>query len=98
VLLLAQPEISRLINGHHFEVSLSIRLSFIHIANSGHYLAIRTAMAEKDMKPETTRFEDEHLVGELLFETEKKPIAQVLRENPYVLGLACVSLLINASM
>lgn len=50
------------------------------------------------MKPETTRFEDEHLAGELLFETEKKPIAQVLRENPYVLGLACVSLLINASM
>jgi hypothetical protein len=49
-------------------------------------------MAEKDLKAETARFENEELVGELLFETDKKPVTQVLRENPYVLGLACVSL------
>ncbi|KIW01441.1 uncharacterized protein PV09_07199 [Verruconis gallopava] len=47
-------------------------------------------MAEKlDLKAETARLEDEQLAGQMLFETEKKPIKQVLRENPYVLGLAC---------
>jgi hypothetical protein len=52
-------------------------------------------MAEKtDIKAETARFENELFGQELLFEAEKKPIAQVLRENPYILGLACVCVLI----
>lgn len=41
-----------------------------------------------NLKAEAAKVEDEHLAHELLFETEKKPVRQVLRENPFVVGLA----------
>ena len=41
-----------------------------------------------DLKAEAAKVEDEHLAEELLFVTEKKPVRQVLRENPFVVGLA----------
>lgn len=49
------------------------------------------AMHKKDaMDAHASHFEEKALMGEMLFEIEKKPIRQVLRENPYVFGLACV--------
>lgn len=48
------------------------------------------AVEEPEFKSDTQKLEDDALAGDLLFETEQKPIVQILRENPYVLGLACV--------
>jgi hypothetical protein len=44
--------------------------------------------AKHDLKADAARLEDAHLAKELLFGHEKKPVRQVLRENPYILGLA----------
>lgn len=44
--------------------------------------------AKNDLKADTAKLEDEHLAEELLFTHDKKPVRQVLRENPYILGLA----------
>jgi len=48
------------------------------------------AIEKDEFKPDTNRLEDKELAGNLLFESEQKPVFQILRENPYLLGLACV--------
>jgi len=48
------------------------------------------AIEKDEFKLETNKLEDKELAGDLLFESEQKPVFQILRENPYLLGLACV--------
>jgi MFS family permease len=61
----------------------------IHFFDQAHLTTMSATMDEKsDLKAEAAKVEDQQLAEELLFSVERKPVRQVLRENPYVLGLA----------
>ncbi|KAF2104618.1 general substrate transporter [Rhizodiscina lignyota] len=48
---------------------------------------------KKDLQTKTEKLGDGAADDVMLFEPEKRPIAQVLRENPYIVGLACFATL-----